>query len=230
MAQLKSNKFSKGEFTLNTIVFTLGLIVWISIFKIDSMLPYNFFFSNTEKYTFLFVICIPMYIFLFIYLLSEKPSFSIGFILLGAILSYPVSNIVSNETHDYMVAKIYERNLNLMNDDYSGKEYLIKRQGSDPYKKYISLNDSIEHKKQALSYKAENEKEFRMASTETIYNLYLGYPSFKNLNLKKKIEDMYSDNFISVAEVEAFKLYVASLNIKDLDKDDLMALNNIKIN
>lgn len=230
MERLKNKKIGKAEIVLNAIVFTLGLMIWTSIFKIDSMLPYNFFFSNTEKYTVLLVISIPMYIFLFIYLLSEKPSFSFGFILLGAVLSYPVSNVMSNKTHDYMVAKIYERNLNLMNDEHSGKENLIKKQGSDPYKMYISLNDSIEHKKQALNYKSEHENEFRMASTDAIYNLYLGYPSFKNPNLKKKIEDMYSDNFISVAEVEAFKLYVASLNIKELDKEDLMALNNIKIN
>jgi len=230
MAQLKSNKFSKGEFTLNTIVFTLGLIVWVSIFKIDSMLPYNFFFSNTEAYVYLLVMSVPMYVFIFMYLLSEKPSFSFAFILLGVVLSYPISNAFANKTNDYMISKIYERHLNLMNTENSGKEYLVKKQGSDPYKMYISLNDSTEHKKEALSYKAEHENEFRMASTDAIYNLYLGYPSFKNPNLKKKIEDMYSDNFISVYEVEAFKLYVASLNIKDLDKDDLMALNNIKIN
>lgn len=202
------------EILNSTIIFFVSCL-FISLIKIDNKLGYSYFF-NFDMGVILFILAC----FFFMYCCyslnyADRLSYILFSFVMAFIISYPVSSSYIENNKEEMIKTIYERNLGELikrnnRNENSGMDML----NSTPYKYFLSLNDTTENRIKAIEYIENQGLDFYPASVSDIYDLSLLSKFTNDLVIKAKIEEIYKDGYISVAEILNFKKKLVQIVLK----------------
>ncbi len=212
---MKNNliKTSNNESFLS-ILFYFGIsLILLSLisFYIDLKLPYAYFSSEYKIVQFLLIIMGFFILFFISYKNIKLINAILGFFIIFTMTLF--GYFIENLNYDYFLNKSYYSLHNRIIKINEYEEYFIS---SKHY--IIFLNKSKESKEVALLYYKENYGEFIPVSKDEKLEIEALYKSSKKLVIKKIIDDMLDDKYISFSEKESLYYNVAKSELDEHGK------------